>query len=310
MCCLFIFQNAVNTEIMCLVFNGQLKTVMEKPAGPLAVKTHSNDTCDTRTVCEERPGKHVTPGELGRIDVVLENESVWSRFHSVGTEMIITEQGRRMFPWCRFHLAGLHPERRYSLLMDVVPVDDFRHRWNGEMWETDGPGEPRVLGQPCFHPHSPALGQRWMDGPVSFYKVKLTHDTVDQDSCVPLRPMHRYQPRLYIVPHQQRAVSLQDPEVQMFTFTKTEFYAVTSFQNPKIKQLKINCNPFMSAFKEDGEKKLMHAVSDRCHDENSKDHMYVILFYVIVMECCFGFCAVMFDMFVYLFVCQFNRHSC
>lgn len=255
-----------------------------------AERTSSNDTC------EEWPGKDETPGELVTIDVVLENESVWSRFHSVGTEMIITEQGRRMFPWCRFRLAGLHPKRCYSLLMDVVPADDFCHRWNGDAWEPDGPGEPRVKAPPCFHPDSPALGQRWMDGPVSFYKVKLTHDTVDQDSCVALRPMHRYQPRLYIVPHHQRAVSLKDPEVQMFTFTKTEFYAVTSFQNPKIIQLKINCNPFMLAFTEDGEKKLRHAVSDRCqslsavnhsHDDNSKDHMYVILFYVHVVKCRF-----------------------
>ncbi|XP_057209721.1 MAX gene-associated protein [Triplophysa rosa] len=249
---------------------------MEKPADSSAVRTQSNDTRDTRTVREERPGKHVDT-----MDVVLENESVWSRFHSVGTEMIITEQGRRMFPWCRFRLAGLHPKRCYSLLMDVVPADDYRHRWNGEMWETDGAGEPRVPGEPYFHPDSPALGQRWMDGPVSFYKVKLTHDTVDQDGCVALRPMHRYQPRLHIVPHHQWAVSLQDPDVQMFTFTNTEFYAVTSFQNPKIKQLKINCNPFMLAFREDGEKSLRPAVSDRCqsrsavshsHDDDSEDH--------------------------------------
>ncbi|XP_056620935.1 MAX gene-associated protein isoform X2 [Triplophysa dalaica] len=248
-----------------------MNTVMEKPADSSAVRTQSNDTCDTRN------GQHVD-----MIEVVLENESVWSRFHSVGTEMIITEQGRRMFPWCRFRLAGLHPKRCYSLLMDVVPADDFRHRWNGEMWETDGPGEPRVPGQPCFHPDSPALGQRWMDGPVSFYKVKLTHDTVDQDGCVALRPMHRYQPRLHILPRHQCAVSLQDPDVQMFTFTNTEFYAVTTFQNPKIKQLKINCNPFMLAFREDSEKSLRPAVSDRCqsrsavshsHDDDSEDHV-------------------------------------
>ncbi|XP_073712498.1 MAX gene-associated protein isoform X2 [Misgurnus anguillicaudatus] len=215
--------------------------------------------------------------KASNIDVVLENESVWSRFHSVGTEMIVTEQGRRMFPCCRFRLSGLDPKLRYLLLMDVVPLDDYRHRWNGETWEPDGPGEPRIQSPPCFHPESPALGQYWMDGPVSFYKVKLTHGSVDQDACVDLRPMHRYQPRLYIVPvsvgHCQ-AVSLEGPEVQMFTFTKTEFYAVTSYQNPKMNQLKIDCNPFKLAFREDGEKKFRHAVTDWRQTQSTVNHSH------------------------------------
>ncbi|XP_073667471.1 MAX gene-associated protein isoform X2 [Paramisgurnus dabryanus] len=215
--------------------------------------------------------------KASNINVVLENESVWSRFHSVGTEMIVTKQGRRMFPCCRFRLCGLDPKLRYLLLMDFVPLDDYCHRWNGETWEPDGPGEPHIQSQPCFHTESPALGQYWMDGPVSFYKVKLTHGTIDQDASVALRPMHRYQPRLYIIPVSVgdcSTVSLEGPEVQMFTFTKTEFYAVTSYQNPKMNQLKIDCNPFRLAFREDSEKNFIHAVTDRRQSQSTVNHSH------------------------------------
>lgn len=87
-----------------------------------------------------------------------------------------------------------------------------------------------------------------MDGPVSFYKMKLAHSSEDPDAAVVLRPMHRYQPRLYVVP----VSDCPEPDAHVFTFPKTAFYAVTSYQNPLITRLKIDCNPFMLAFREDG----------------------------------------------------------
>lgn len=193
------------------------------------------------------------------IKVTLENESVWSRFHSLGTEMILTKQGRRMFPCCRFRLNGLDPQRKYFLVMDILPLDNFTHKWNGKTWEPvamDVPHVPCVLGQICVHPDSPAFGQQWMDNPVSFYKVKLTSESIDQEGCVLLRPMHRYQPRLHIVPvdpDSEMTIVLNSPNVKMFTFPQTEFYAVTSYQNPQITRLKIDCNPFAMAFREDSQ---------------------------------------------------------
>lgn len=186
------------------------------------------------------------------IQVTLENESVWSRFHSLGTEMILTKQGRRMFPCCRFRLNGLEPARKYSLIMDIMPVNDFTHKWNGKTWEPVAAGEPHGPGNVCIHPESPAPGQQWMESAVSFYKVKLTNESIDLEDCLHLHPMHRYQPRLYVVPlDSDEPAALDGPNVQIFTFPVTEFYAVTSYQNPQITQLKIDCNPFAMAFRED-----------------------------------------------------------
>lgn len=198
------------------------------------------------------------------IKVTLENESVWSRFHSLGTEMILTKQGRRMFPCCRFRLSGLELQRKYFLVMDIMPLDDFTHKWNGKTWEPVAVDEPHVLGQMCVHTESPALGQQWMDSPVSFYKVKLTNDSTDQEGCMLLRPMHRYQPRLHIVPvdpDSEGTIALDNPNVKIFSFPQTEFYAVTSYQNPQITQLKIDCNPFAMAFREDTQS--IHLLQDK-----------------------------------------------
>lgn len=42
------------------------------------------------------------------------------------------------------------------------------------------------------------------------------------------------------------------PESITFTFPQTEFMAVTTYQNFRITQLKINHNPFAKGFREDG----------------------------------------------------------
>ncbi|XP_053344957.1 MAX gene-associated protein isoform X1 [Clarias gariepinus] len=190
------------------------------------------------------------------IKVTLENESVWSRFHSLGTEMILTKQGRRMFPCCRFSLSGLDLQRKYFLVMDIMPLDDFTYRFNGNTWERVAVDEPHVLRQICVHPESPALGQQWMESPVSFYKVKLTNGSIDQDGCVLLRPMHRYLPRLHIVPvdpDSEKPITVHSPNIKTFSFPQTEFYAVTGYQNPQITQLKIDCNPFAMVFRKDNQ---------------------------------------------------------
>ncbi|XP_058235383.1 MAX gene-associated protein isoform X3 [Hemibagrus wyckioides] len=244
------------TEEACLISTPHLVSLVLKP-GEIGKcgrnQTNQQVTLSPITLTQSSTQEsHTGSG----IKVTLENESVWSRFHSLGTEMILTKQGRRMFPCCRFRLSGLDPQRKYFLVMDIMPLDDFTYKWNGKSWEPVAVDEPHVQGQICVHPESPALGQQWMDSPVSFYKVKLTNDSTDQDGCVLLRAMHRYLPRLRIVPFDPDSggtIVLDSPKVKIFSFPQTEFYAVTSYQNPQITQLKIDCNPFAMAFREDSQ---------------------------------------------------------
>ncbi|XP_048161572.1 MAX gene-associated protein isoform X4 [Corvus hawaiiensis] len=190
----------------------------------------------------------------GGITVTLDNNNMWNEFYHRNTEMILTKQGRRMFPYCRYWITGLNSSQKYILVMDISPVDNHRYKWNGRWWEPSGKAEPHVLGRVFIHPESPSTGQFWMHQPVSFYKLKLTNNTLDQEGHIILHSMHRYLPRLHLVPANKatEVIQLNGPDVHTFTFPQTEFFAVTAYQNIQITQLKIDYNPFAKGFRDDG----------------------------------------------------------
>ncbi|XP_070439724.1 MAX gene-associated protein isoform X8 [Equus przewalskii] len=201
-------------------------------------------------------GKICLPADctVGGITVTLDNNSMWNEFYHRSTEMILTKQGRRMFPYCRYWITGLDSNMKYILVMDISPVDNHRYKWNGRWWEPSGKAEPHVLGRVFIHPESPSTGHYWMHQPVSFYKLKLTNNTLDQEGHIILHSMHRYLPRLHLVPAEKatEVIQLNGPGVHTFTFPQTEFFAVTAYQNIQITQLKIDYNPFAKGFRDDG----------------------------------------------------------
>nr|XP_031309133.1 MAX gene-associated protein isoform X9 [Camelus dromedarius] len=201
-------------------------------------------------------GKICLPADctVGGITVTLDNNSMWNEFYHRSTEMILTKQGRRMFPYCRYWITGLDSNMKYILVMDISPVDNHRYKWNGRWWEPSGKAEPHVLGRVFIHPESPSTGHYWMHQPVSFYKLKLTNNTLDQEGHIILHSMHRYLPRLHLVPAEKATdvIQLNGPGVHTFTFPQTEFFAVTAYQNIQITQLKIDYNPFAKGFRDDG----------------------------------------------------------
>ena len=74
----------------------------------------------------------------------LSDNQLWSRFHTLTNEMIVTKNGRRMFPVLKCNVKGLDPNAMYSFLLDFVTADN--HRWkyvNGE-WVPGGKPEPQV----------------------------------------------------------------------------------------------------------------------------------------------------------------------
>ncbi len=185
------------------------------------------------------------------ITATLDNNSMWNEFYRCQTEMILTKQGRRMFPYCRFHLSGMEPFQNYFLAMDIVPVDDYRYKWSGKGWETNGKAEPHV-SRLFVHTESPATGLHWMQYPVSFYRLKLCNN-LDQEDHIILHSMHRYLPRLHIIPADKDSENIQvdRPNVVTLCFSQTEFFAVTAYQNLRITQLKIDYNPFAKGFRDD-----------------------------------------------------------
>jgi hypothetical protein len=49
------------------------------------------------------------------IQCELANKHLWDKFNSHTTEMIITKQGRRMFPFLQYKFSGLDAEKKYNV---------------------------------------------------------------------------------------------------------------------------------------------------------------------------------------------------
>ncbi|KAM3610229.1 uncharacterized protein V6R79_000965 [Siganus canaliculatus] len=220
------------------------------------------------------PPSSMAPGPdaylQGNIRLTLEDPELWRTFHEIGTEMIITKPGRRMFPHCKVNLSGLIPCAKYILLVDMVPEDGFRYKWNKEKWEVAGKAEPQPPCRTYLHPDSPAPGSHWMKHSVSFLKLKLTNNTLDQHGHIILHSMHRYHPRFHLV-QADDLFSVRWSVFQTFTFPETSFTAVTAYQNTKITKLKIDHNPFAKGFREEGtSKKRRAARNPACQEKRAR----------------------------------------
>ncbi|XP_028313748.1 T-box transcription factor 16 [Gouania willdenowi] len=204
------------------------------------------------------------------IRMTLEDPELWKTFHDIGTEMIITKLGRRMFPHCKVNLSGLIPCAKYVLLVDMIPEDGFRYKWNKEKWEVAGKAEPQPPCRTYLHPDSPAPGSHWMKQSISFLKLKLTNNTLDQHGHIILHSMHRYHPRFNIM-QADDLFSVRWSVFQTFTFPETSFTAVTAYQNTKITKLKIDHNPFAKGFRDEGTNKKRRAnKSPACFQKKNK----------------------------------------
>ncbi|TRY60174.1 hypothetical protein DNTS_009056 [Danionella cerebrum] len=117
-------------------------------------------------------------------------------------------------------------------------------------------------GRLYVHPDSPAAGAHWMRQLVSFQKLKLTNNHLDPFghgrarthvmvfSKIILNSMHKYQPRIHIVKaDENNGFGSKNTAFCTHVFPETAFIAVTSYQNHKITQLKIENNPFAKGFR-------------------------------------------------------------
>uniref|UniRef100_A0A452FEP5 T-box transcription factor 4 n=1 Tax=Capra hircus TaxID=9925 RepID=A0A452FEP5_CAPHI len=164
--------------------------------------------------------------------------------------MIITKAGRRMFPSYKVKVTGMNPKTKYILLIDIVPADDHRYKFCDNKWMVAGKAEPAMPGRLYVHPDSPATGAHWMRQLVSFQKLKLTNNHLDPFGHIILNSMHKYQPRLHIVKaDENNAFGSKNTAFCTHVFPETSFISVTSYQNHKITQLKIENNPFAKGFR-------------------------------------------------------------
>jgi len=243
-CSQFLKQPAASFSVNSLLASG-----MDDQYGDMTVSTTTEPLpTSTASIMEPKPDQ-----PLAELDEV----ELWSRFNRLTNEMIVTKNGRRMFPVLKVNLSGLDPHGMYSLCLGFTPIDN--HRWkyvNGE-WVPGGKPEPPAPGCVYVHPDSPNFGAHWMKQTVSFSKVKLTNK-LNGGGQIMLNSLHKYEPRLHII-----RVGAPDvtKSVTSYSFSESRFIAVTAYQNEEITGLKIKYNPFAKAFldaKERQEKEGLH----------------------------------------------------
>uniref|UniRef100_A0A1I8GBI0 T-box domain-containing protein n=3 Tax=Macrostomum lignano TaxID=282301 RepID=A0A1I8GBI0_9PLAT len=194
----------------------------------------------------------------------LENAELWQQFRELGTEMIITKSGRRMFPVVRLLFSGLLERCRYHVLMDLPAVDDCRYRYayHRSAWTVAGRADPEAPLRCFLHPDGPFTGEQLMRQAVSFEKLKLTNNTADKGQQIVLNSMHKYQARIHLMrlpspvtagPRfggDEEPAGRVSPEHRQFLLPETVFIAVTAYQNQLITKLKIERNPFAKGFRD------------------------------------------------------------
>ena len=91
-----------------------------------------------------------------------------------------------MFPTLKVSLHGVDPKANYMILMDTVPVDDKRYRYayHRSTWLIAGKADPPAPVRLYMHPESPFSGEQLLKQIISFEKVKLTNNLLDQSGHV------------------------------------------------------------------------------------------------------------------------------
>ncbi|XP_078495614.1 T-box transcription factor Ci-Tbx20 [Ciona intestinalis] len=219
-------------------------------------KSELESPLETIAAPEELPAS-TKPKHPSLVDLkcILETKDLWGKFHELGTEMIITKSGRRMFPTVRVSFCKADANEKYIVVMDIVPVDNKRYRYayHRSSWLVAGKADPPLQPRLYLHPDSPLSGAQVCKQMCSFEKLKLTNNELDQNSHVILNSMHKYQPRIHVIRKDRDDTDLSNlakEQYKTFIFPETQFTAVTAYQNQLITRLKIDSNPFAKGFRD------------------------------------------------------------
>ena len=68
------------------------------------------------------------------IRVDLQEKDLWSKFHGKINEMIVTKNGRRMFPVIKVNISGLEPNTFYSILLEFKQIEKNRWKYINGDW--------------------------------------------------------------------------------------------------------------------------------------------------------------------------------
>ncbi|KAK0418245.1 hypothetical protein QR680_013455 [Steinernema hermaphroditum] len=186
------------------------------------------------------------------IEVTIKEIDKWEQFHRVGNEMIVARRGRNPFPIFDFDVSGLEREAEYRFSIAFERCDEKRYTHQDGSWKGHGRGEPMGSAIQVIHHKDAQSGRQWMREGVRFHQLRFTNNVQTAKlHTIQLLSMHKYRPVVYVYRLNRNPV-LASIMVAVLPFEQMEFIAVTAYQNGKLKDLKVELNPFAKAFRKDG----------------------------------------------------------
>ena len=220
------------------------------------------------------------PSSTVRVKPELVEEGLWREFNGCQNEMIITKNGRCMFPLLRLRFLPHSPRPpeegekgieiggsvEYRVAIEMQPVDGLKWKWRGSRWSpllsssypmaSDKEDSALVLYETQASPETrkTALisGKELLENGLDLSRLKLTNrpltqaEVANRSPVIVLRSFRRYQPRIHLLPSPASPRPQALP--QIISLQETEFIAVTHYQNDRITLLKKSYNPHAKGF--------------------------------------------------------------
>ena len=155
--------------------------------------------------------------------IELLDKHLWEQLNHLGTEMIISKKGRRMFPYLRVRVDGFVKSPSMNILLEIARADDNNYKRFENKWVINGQDH---IEKPTYcHPDSRNAGELGSKMIVSFKSLKMTNKKTGPPHHVALQTMRKYVPCLVVFD------TLSQTVVHRHVLWEAEFIAVTSYQN-------------------------------------------------------------------------------
>lgn len=90
---------------------------------------------------------------MSKVKVSIEGsqETLWKIFHAEVNEMIVTKNGRKLFPKLEYIVEGLDENKLYAIMLQLQPVGESRFKFSGGKWQETGKAEKQVDAKKMWH---------------------------------------------------------------------------------------------------------------------------------------------------------------
>lgn len=67
------------------------------------------------------------------VKISLANQEQWAKFHEIGTEMMVFNSGRRLFPLLAYKVSGLDPHKLYCAGVHMIPDSAYKQEYDHDL---------------------------------------------------------------------------------------------------------------------------------------------------------------------------------